>query len=815
MNSALMARSPDSMKPPGRPFAKQLSISDIVAQTSAFAATMVALPMLSKSSTTMQVRVSDMIFRTAIRRRAMIEQIVGRTVHIRYGLPLEVGCANMIVAFRGLRMKKKLLCLLLAIAPFAQATAQDTSQSATTLLQPTKQESMAAHLTAEILPRSHYKAIPLDDAMSEKIYDHYLKSLDPEHMYFVQADINQLNDARTHLGEAINKGDLNIPFMIFNLYEQRMTERFTYARGLLKQGFDFTQNESYQFERDKAPWAKSDDEIRDLWRKRVKNDWLRLKMAGKDQKAIVATLDKRYETYQTNVKQIKSEDAFQIFMDAYAQSIDPHTDYLAPRAAEEFDIQMRLSLIGIGAVLEERDEYTTIRELVTGGPAALSGKMKVGDRIVGVAQGEHAPMVDVTGWRMDDVVAQIRGALDSTVVLDVLPVEAGPDGKHKLLSLVRKKINLEQQLAKSSIIEIKDGATKHRVGVISLPVFYEDFSARAKKDPDYRSATRDVARLLTQLKNDKVDGVLLDVRNNGGGSLEEVIELTSLFINKGPVVQERDAKGKVTVGIDSSTKQIWDGPLAVLINRGSASATEIFAAAIQDYGRGIVIGEQSFGKGTVQTLADLDQLTHNEKPEYGELKFTIAQFFRVNGGTTQLRGVTPDIGFPVSSAAEEFGESTYDNALPWTQIKPADYKIEGDLSNILPTLQTRHEARVKNDKEFQYLEEDIARFKAERKKNQISLNEADRRKERDEQEARIKAREKATGKNDSLRDDGLQANERNLTTELAQEKAAKDAKDILLNEAVHVLSDEVDLLKADTRLAARVMPNSTYLQSVK
>jgi len=437
----------------------------------------------------------------------------------------------------------------------------------------------------------------------------------------------------------------------------------------------------------------------------------------------------------------------------------------------------------------------------------------VGDRIVGVAQGEHAQMVDVTGWRMDDTVALIRGALDSTVVLDILPVEAGPDGKHKLLSLVRKKINVEQQLAKSSIIEVKDGATKHRIGVISLPVFYEDFNARQRKDPNYNSAAHDVAKLLTQLKNDKVDGVLLDVRNNGGGSLEEVIELTSLFINKGPVVQEREASGKVLVGVDPYVKQIWDGPLAVLINRGSASATEIFAAAIQDYGRGIVIGEPSFGKGTVQSYKDFDP--PNDKPQYGAIKYTTAQFFRVNGGTTQLRGVTPDIPFPTSGAAEEFGESTFDNALPWSQIKPAEYKLDGDLTGILPMLQSRHDARVKNDKEFQYLEEDIARFKAERKKNQISLNEADRRKERDEQEARLKAREKVTGKNDSVHDDGLQANERTLTVELAQEKAAKDAKDILLNEATHILSDEVDLLKGDTRLAARVMPNSTYLQSVK
>ncbi len=643
-------------------------------------------------------------------------------------------------------MKKKLLWLLFAFASVAQAAAPDSSQTAAPL-QPNRQEAEAARQVADILTHAHYRSAPLDDAMSEKIFDRYLKSLDPEHMVFVQADIDQMTEWRKQLDDAINNGELNIPFKMYNLAQQRMIERYTYARNLLKQGFDFTQNESYQFDREKAPWAKSDDEVRDLWRKRVKYDWLRLKLAGKDSKGIVATLDKRYENYLSHIKRTKTEDAFQVFMEAYTQTLDPHTDYFAPRAAEEFDIQMSASLIGIGAVLQERDEYTTIRELVTGGPAALSGKLKVGDRIVGVAQGEHAPLVDVTGWRMDDTVALIRGALDSTVILDVLPVEAGPDGKHKLLSLIRKKINVEQQLAKSSIIEVKDGSVKHRIGVISLPVFYEDFNARQRKDPNYNSAAHDVARLLTQLKNDKVDGVLLDVRNNGGGSLEEVIELTSLFINKGPVVQERDVRGKILVGADPYVKQIWDGPVAVLINRGSASATEIFAAAIQDYGRGIVIGEQSFGKGTVQSYKDFDP--PNEKPEYGAIKYTTAQFFRVNGGTTQLRGVSPDITFPSSGAAEEFGESTFDNALPWSQIKPADYKLDGDLSGILPLLQTRHDARVKNDKEFQFLEDDIARFKAERKKNQISLNETDRRKERDEQEARLKAREKITGKNDA------------------------------------------------------------------
>jgi carboxyl-terminal processing protease len=466
---------------------------------------------------------------------------------------------------------------------------------------------------------------------------------------------------------------------------------------------------------------------------------------------------------------------------------------------------MRLSLVGIGAVLQDKDEYTTIRELVAGGPAAMSGKLKVGDRIVGVGQGTNATPVDVMGWRLDDTVALIRGTEDTVVVLDVLPVEAGPDGKHKSVTMIRKKISLDNQAAKKSIIEVKDGATTRRVGVISLPGFYQDFAARQNGDKNFKSATRDVSRLLDELKRDKVESVLMDLRNNGGGSLDEAVELTGLFIDKGPVVQQRDSKGKVSVEKDTNSGQAWQGPLGVLINRGSASASEIFAAAIQDYGRGVVIGAKSFGKGTVQTVLSLDQLAKNDKPKFGDLKMTIAQFFRINGGTTQLRGVTPDISLPAMMDEEDFGESSYDNALPWTQIKAADYQPAGDLTAIMPALKVRHDLRISHDKDFQYLQEDISEFNAQRKKNQISLNEAERRKERLAQESRAKRRESGTTAK-AVQDDGLQSNERNLDADLALENNRKNAKDVLLTEAAHILSDEVGLLKVDSKLAASVLP---------
>jgi carboxyl-terminal processing protease len=725
-------------------------------------------------------------------------------------------------------MRQKLLWIVFALATAAQGASLDAGAQYLPELKPVQQEAQAAHLAAELLARYHYKGIPLDDALSEKIFDQYLKSLDSEKLFFVQADIDHLSRDRTKLGDAMLKEDLTVPFAIFNLYEHRAAERFTYARTLLKKGFDFQKIESYQYAREKEAWPKTESEMRELWRKRVKNDWLRLKLAGKDDRSIVEILDKRYDNFLKRIGRVKSADAFQAYMNAYTMAIEPHTNYMGPRAAEDFDISMRLSLVGIGAVLAELDEYATIRELVPGGPASLSGQLKIGDRIVGVAQGESGVMTDVLGWRLDDAVALIRGAADSVVLLDVLPADAGPDGKHKLVSLIRKTISLEEQAAKASVRSIMDGKATRRVGVISLPSFYEDFAARQEGVKNYKSATRDVARLLDGLKKEKVDSVLIDLRNNGGGSLSEAVELTGLFIDKGPVVQQRNASGEISVESDTRAGVAWDGPLGVLINRSSASASEIFAAAIQDYGRGLIMGETSFGKGTVQSMLNLDRVAKNSKPQFGELKMTVAQFFRINGGTTQLRGVKPDILFPAVSDAENFGESSFDNALPWAQIKAADYSPAGDLKGVLTVLLALHEARVKNDKDFQYLQEDIAEFKLQRKKNLVSLNEAERRKERDAQEARLRSRESRTdtgksaredvvgkepapGKGSALRDDGLQAGERNLANELAAEKVRKNAKDVLLNEAVHILSDEVGVLITGARLATRVKPGSLLM----
>jgi len=744
---------------------------------------------------------------------------------------------------------RKLLWALTLVALAGPSFAKPAADAGTPLLlQPTPAEGEAAVWATRFLTKFHYKPMALDDAMSQQIFTRYLDALDSDRLFFTQTDIDRFGDFRTKLDDAIYDQDLSAPFTIFNLYEQRVGERVSYARALLPKGFDFNVDETYQFDREKTPWAKTETELDDLWRKRLKNDWLRLKLAGKTDKDIRDTLDKRYANYLDRVRQLNTEDVFQTFMNAYAMSIEPHTNYLGPRASENFDIAMKLSLEGIGAVLQRDEDYTAIREIVPGGPAALSGKVKVGDRVVGVGQGDHGAIVDVVGWRLDDVVEKIRGAKDTVVRLEILPSDAGPDGKHMTVALTRKKVSIEEQAAKKSVIEVKAGDHTRHIGVISLPTFYQDFEARRRGDADYKSATRDVEKLLGELKKEKVDGVIVDLRNNGGGSLAEATDLTGLFIDKGPVVQVRNASGQIEEEEDPHPGMAWDGPLAVLVNRASASASEIFAAAIQDYGRGVIVGEPTFGKGTVQNLVDLDELAHNEKPTYGEVKMTIAQFFRINGGSTQLRGVTPDISFPLTVDASEFGESSYDNSLPWTSITPAHYQAVADLKPIVPMLAERHTSRVASNAEWQAFAAEIADAREVRSEKTVSLNEQVRRKERDEQEAKRKARETASAtpasdpasktqqkimqdsKSGAARgtapaasnaiaddgsttsqDDGLQPDERGIETDIKREQAAKEKRDVVLDEAAHILADEISLIRTDTKLASRVLPRGVVM----
>jgi len=670
-------------------------------------------------------------------------------------------------------MPKKTCWLLLAVALNAPAAE----------LAPQPWHLSAARASASLVGHHHYQPQALDDVLSAAIFDRYLKLLDPEKFIFTQADVDALAGYRDQLDDALLTPDLKAPFAIFNRYQQRVGERFAEARSLLKEGFSFDGDERFTYVRDKAEWARNDDTLHDLWRQRVKNDWLRLKLAGKADGEIRNTLDQRYEQSIKRLDRLKSDDAFQTFMNAYAMTIEPHTGYLGPRASADFDISMRLSLTGIGASLGEKNDYTIVRELTPGSPAALSGQLHPGDRIVGVAQGAKAPFVDIIGWRLDDTVSLIRGEADSIVRLNVLPASAGPEGKPLEVKLVRKKIDLAQQAARKTVLDVADGATTRKVGVITLPTFYDDFSGRHQGDPAARSASRDVARLLGELRKTKVDGVLIDLRRNGGGSLKEAIALSGLFIDTGPVVMERDARGRIFVDGDTEPGTAWDGPLGILIDGESASASEIFAAAMQDYGRGIVIGEQSYGKGTVQSVVDLNRLVPDEKAKLGELRLTIAQFFRINGSTTQLRGVQPDIAFPASSDPTLTGEASNDNALPWTRIRASNYEATGEIGETLPEVKRRHEARAANDPAFRKLADSAAELLRIRQQISVSLNETERRHDNERQEKLLA---------DAGRpDDGLLDSERD---EKNVSKEADSSADIRLLEAARIVADEAALV---------------------
>ncbi|HEU4812677.1 MAG TPA: carboxy terminal-processing peptidase [Xanthomonadaceae bacterium] len=683
---------------------------------------------------------------------------------------------------------------------------------------PTKAQATTAKLVQGVLSDSRYayRPRPLDDALSRDMFERYLESLDGNKVFLTAADIEDFGAWRTRLDDALEAGELAPAYAMFARYQQRVDERVAHARSLLKDGFDFTVEEKWHYDREDAAWATR-EQLDDIWRRSVKNDWLRLKLAGKQPADIRETLDKRYANLAESVSELKGEDVFQTFVNAYTSAIDPHTAYFTPHTAENFNLQMSLSLEGIGAVLQKQDDVVVVREIVPGGPADLSNSVKVGDRIVGVGQGDSGEMKDVVGWRIDDVVQLIRGPKGTDVRLDIVAAEDGLDGKPARIVITRDKVRLEDQAAKAEIMTVPSdaGAASQRIGVIELPTFYQDFAARRSDSEDYTSATRDVARLLRGFRQQQVDGVVLDLRNNGGGSLNEAIELTGLFIDQGPVVQVRESGGRVAVEGDTDEGVAWEGPLAVLVNRGSASASEIFAGAIQDYGRGLVIGETTFGKGTVQNLMDLDRWPAGEEAR-GQLKFTIAQFFRVSGGSTQHKGVVPDIVFPATVDGSEFGESTYENALPWTRIAAVPHIRYGNFDPLVPRLDALHEARIADDVEFQWWAEDVADFREEQARAWLSLNEAERRAERDadqaQREQRQATREELGLALDPLagqrQDDGLQANERDVRKDVAREEAAEESPDPLLRESASILADAIVLLERDRKLSAVVLPAS-------
>lgn len=630
-------------------------------------------------------------------------------------------------------MKRSLASTALALVlgfstlPLAAKTTTATSWD---YLQPDREQVIASLNVVELLRRHHYNKPPLNDERSIQIYDNYLKLLDPSRSYFTAADIAEFNQWRSRFDDLLKSGDLEPGFTIYRRHLTRMEERLNYALAELGKGvdkIDFTVDEQLQVDREKAPWAKDRAELDELWRKRVKDEVLRLKIAGKETKDIQELLTKRYKNQLARLKQTRGEDVFQAYINAFATTYDPHTTYLSPDNAENFDINMSLSLEGIGAVLQSDNEHVKVVRLVPAGPAEKSKQIAPADKIVGVAQGNDE-MVDVIGWRLDEVVKLIRGPKGSTVRLEVIPASNPPsDQTSKVVTITREAVKLEEQAAKKKVLDLKHDGRDYKLGVIELPAFYLDFKAFRAGDPNYKSTTRDVKRLLDELQAEKVDGVVIDLRNNGGGSLQEATELTSLFIEQGPTVLVRNADGRVDVLADENKGVYYTGPLAVLVNRLSASASEIFAGAMQDYHRALILGGQTFGKGTVQTIQPLN---------HGELKLTLAKFYRVSGQSTQHQGVIPDITYPDVMDTKDIGESALPAALPWDSIRPAITPELDPIKPFLTELKARHDQRTAKDPDFVFTRDRLTLAKKLMAETTVSLNEQARRARQAEVEAK-------------------------------------------------------------------------------
>jgi len=674
-----------------------------------------------------------------------------------------------------------LLIGLISLTSFGQINHQienGTAIDSFRVLVPTKFNSKVDQIVTTLLTKYHYKKIDLNDSLSSVIFDNYIKSLDFNRSYFVKADIRNFERYRYSLDDYLLSGNLSFPFEVFNTFKVRMHSSVDYIIERMKTEFDYSKEENFIPMRDELPWAENEAELNEIWRKRLKNDALNKSLQKEEWEKTSKTLTDRYKSFHKAILQYKEEDVFQLYMNALASAIDPHTSYFSPITSDNFDISMSLSFEGIGASLMTKDDYTTIAKIIPGGPAAKSEKLFENDRIVGVAQGEDGEFVDIIGWRLDDVIQLIRGKKGTLVRLAVLKAGATFDMPTEEIKLVRDKIKLEEQAASSKIISVEEEGRVFKLGVIDIPAFYIDFDAQRNGDPDYKSTTRDVRKLITDLNKENVDGFIIDLRNNGGGSLQEAVELTGLFIKNGPVVQVKNSDGNIDINEDPDWEIFSDKPLSVFINRYSASASEIFAGAIQDYGRGLIVGEQSFGKGTVQNLIDLNRFMPTKDSELGKLKITIAKFYRINGSSTQKLGVIPEIEFP-SIPRDEFGEASEPSALVWDQIKTTNFKKYGDLYGFLPTLLDKHKKRIEKNLEFQYLLEDIQEYKMSKEKKEYSLNKDIRQKERDENEVKKEARE-----SERVKSENLEIPEKD---EVAKENLRVD--DPLMEEAGFILAD--------------------------
>ncbi len=669
-------------------------------------------------------------------------------------------------------------CIGLGVLLAAARSAPEVGTPA--VLAPSDQQNYVARRISDIVAREHYRRAPLDDRLSSLILDRYLDSIDPSRSYFFAADIAEFDRYRYELDDAIKSGDVEPAFVIFKRFQQRTRERIAYATSLLAQKPDFDIDETFNFDREKEPWPASQAEMNELWRKRVKNDALSLMLTGKPWPEITDTLRKRYDRVAKRMDQSKSEDVFEAFMNAYVLSLDPHSNYFSPRNSEEYNIQMSLSYEGIGASLQLTDDYVTVIDVIAGGPAAASGKLSANDRITAVGEGKTSDLVDVIGWRLDDVVQKIRGPGGTLVRLQILPAGAAPGAAQRVVEFTRNRVSLEAQASQKAVRTVARNGRDTKIGIITVPSFYQDYDASRSGAKDYRSTTRDVQRLIADLRRDGAQVLIMDLRANGGGYLPEAESLTGLFIKKGPVVQLRDTTGHIEVDDDPDPAIVYGGPLIVLVDRFSASASEIFSGAIQDYGRGIIIGQQTYGKGTVQNAHPLNYTVFGRKPDLGQLNVTIGKYYRVTGESTQDRGVVPDISLPSLINANEVGESTRDRALPWDRIEPASFSASGDLHEEINRLEKLHENRTANSPEFQYIRGDVAAIDAVRLQKSVSLSFKVREAERKRQDSERLARENA-----------LREYQKKPVYQSLEEIKEDATAAIILNETVQIAADMV------------------------
>ncbi|NIJ51607.1 carboxy terminal-processing peptidase [Dyadobacter arcticus] len=668
-------------------------------------------------------------------------------------------------------------------------------------IKPIPAQYKAEELTTRILSSYHYRKTKLNDSLSEAIFDKYIESIDHGKLYYLAADIAEFGKYKNSFDDYLQKRELDVPFEIYNVFRRRYKERSDYIQTLLKEAkpFDYAADESMNTDREKATWAKSTDELNDTWRKYLKSEALDLKLSGKADTAVVSMLRDRYKNRDRALGRIRTEQVFQMYMNAYAESMDPHTSYMAPTSADRFKQEMSQSLEGIGALLGEENNYIMIKDVIPGGPAFKGKQLKKEDKIIAVAQGDEGKMVDIIGWFVDDAVKLIKGPKSTVVRLQVISADALSGTPPKEYRLVREKIKLEEQRAKSEIVSINSANKDFKIGVIDIPLFYRDFEGAQHKEKEFSSTTRDVQKLITELQTANVDGIVIDLRNNGGGSLTEAVSLTGLFINRGPVVQVKEGQGEIEVQSDNDPAIAYDGPMAVMVNRFSASASEIFAAAIQDYKRGIIVGEQTYGKGTVQTLIDLNQWVPKETDQLGQVKLTVAKFYRINGSSTQLKGVMPDLELPTAFKVNEYGEGSQPSALPWDQIPSSKYELANNINpKIVDQLREKYTQRLKSDEELKTLVKTLDEFKEARENKVVSLQESKRKIERDDAEKK-RAAMKQLGEDNTDGDD-----EDEVDSKVAEApKDVKKKKDIYLTETGRMLADLIVISKEPSLAGAK------------